>query len=63
MTKESNFDRKTVDGFGDEWSRFDQSKLSYQELNVIFDSYFSIVKHVNQNYCSRTTHHLRIAVD
>ena len=42
MAKESNSDRKTVDGFGDEWSRFDQSKLSYQELKAIFDSYFSI---------------------
>ena len=42
MTKQPNFERKTVDGFGDEWSRFDQSELSDQERNLIFESYFSI---------------------
>jgi ubiquinone/menaquinone biosynthesis C-methylase UbiE len=42
MTDETNVDIKTVDGFGDEWSRFDQSKLSNQERNVLFESYFSV---------------------
>ena len=42
MTDEANVDIKTVDGFGDEWSRFDQSKLSKQEGNVLFESYFSV---------------------
>ena len=42
MTKQPNFDRKTIDGFGEEWSRFDQSELSDQERNLIFESYFSI---------------------
>ena len=38
----SFLDSKTVNGFGDEWSRFDQSELSDQERNLIFESYFSI---------------------
>ena len=42
MTKKPNLDRKTIDGFGDEWSRFDQSEISEQERNLIFESYFSI---------------------
>ncbi len=37
-----NEDKKTIDGFGDEWSRFDQSDLSLKELQLIFDKYFSI---------------------
>jgi SAM-dependent methyltransferase len=41
MTTE-NFDKLVVQGFGDEWSRFDQSSLSSQELSAVFDSYFSI---------------------
>jgi ubiquinone/menaquinone biosynthesis C-methylase UbiE len=41
MTTE-NFDKLVVQGFGDEWSRFDQSLLSSQELYAVFDSYFSI---------------------
>src|SRR5438552_6583983 len=31
-----------VDGFGDEWSRFDQSALAGEELSAMFDDYFSI---------------------
>ena len=31
-----------VDGFGDEWSRFDQSALDDEELQEMFDDYFSI---------------------
>lgn len=37
-----NIDRKVVEGFGDEWSRFDQSELSDNELERLFDSYFNI---------------------
>ena len=42
MSKDSNVDRKTVEGFGDEWLRFDQSALSEQEHASLFDKYFSI---------------------
>lgn len=31
-----------VDGFGDEWTRFDQSELSSEELKRLFESYFLI---------------------
>jgi ubiquinone/menaquinone biosynthesis C-methylase UbiE len=37
-----NLDRKVVEGFGDEWSRFDQSALSASELQEMFDNYFNI---------------------
>ena len=37
-----NVDEKVVAGFGDEWSRFDQSQLSEAELAVMFDNYFNI---------------------
>jgi SAM-dependent methyltransferase len=39
---QGNIDSKTVEGFGDEWSRFDQSELSSDELTAMFDSYFGI---------------------
>ena len=37
----SNIDRQTVDGFGDEWTRFDQSELTAAERQRYFDEYFS----------------------
>jgi SAM-dependent methyltransferase len=37
-----NIDRDTVDGFGDEWSRFDQSELTAEERREIFEQYFAI---------------------
>jgi ubiquinone/menaquinone biosynthesis C-methylase UbiE len=37
-----NIDREVVAGFGDEWSRFDQTALTEQELAEMFDNYFSI---------------------
>jgi ubiquinone/menaquinone biosynthesis C-methylase UbiE len=37
-----NIDRKVVEGFGDEWSRFDQSELDAGELQRTFDGYFRI---------------------
>ena len=38
----ANIDNQVVAGFGDEWSRFDQSGLSQDELERLFDNYFSI---------------------
>jgi SAM-dependent methyltransferase len=40
--KSNNLDAKTVEGFGDEWERFDQSELSTAERKRIFNCYFSI---------------------
>ncbi len=37
MTSE-NIDESTVAGFGDEWERFDQTDLSPEERQKIFDS-------------------------
>jgi SAM-dependent methyltransferase len=37
-----NLDKKVVSGFGDEWSRFDQSALSDDELGRMFENYFGI---------------------
>lgn len=36
-----NVDEKVVAGFGDEWSRFDQSELTQAELAKMFDNYFN----------------------
>lgn len=38
----NNINENVVAGFGKEWSRFDQSDLSQNELWEIFNSYFSI---------------------
>lgn len=37
-----NLDRHTVDGFGDEWTRFDQTELDEVELLACFEQYFRI---------------------
>jgi SAM-dependent methyltransferase len=37
-----NIDDATVSGFGDEWSRFDQTGMSEEERRRIFENYFSI---------------------
>lgn len=39
---EENLDARTVASFGDEWSRFDQSAMSEEEIKRIFNEYFSI---------------------
>lgn len=39
---DKNFDKNVVAGFGDEWSRFDQSALPAEELERIFNEYFNI---------------------
>ncbi len=38
----TNIDNKVVAGFGDEWSRFDQSALTSDELDRMFENYFNI---------------------
>lgn len=38
----SNRDEQVVAGFGDEWSRFDQSKMDPSELKEMFEQYFGI---------------------
>lgn len=42
MIEAGNVDRKTVDGFGDEWTRFQQDGLSTQARQQIFNDYFRI---------------------
>ena len=37
-----NLDAKTVEGFGDEWSRFDQTGMSEQDADQLFEAYFSV---------------------
>lgn len=37
-----NIDDLTVTGFGDEWSKFDQTKMSNDDAYQIFNGYFSI---------------------
>lgn len=37
-----NLDIKTVEGFGEEWSRFDQTGMSEAELNEQFARYFAV---------------------
>ena len=40
--KSSNIDKKTVESFGDEWGRFDQTGMSEHEAKKVFNGYFSI---------------------
>jgi ubiquinone/menaquinone biosynthesis C-methylase UbiE len=42
MREVPNIDAKTVEGFGDEWTRFDQSGMSDLETIEIFGKYFSV---------------------
>lgn len=37
-----NIDTRTVEGFGDEWSRFDQTGMSEEDTKRLFEGYFSI---------------------
>src|SRR5215203_5453592 len=37
-----NLNKDVVAGFGDEWSRFDQSALDESELRQMFENYFNI---------------------
>lgn len=38
----ANYDQKTIAGFGDEWTRFDQTGMSEQEERRLFNLYFDI---------------------
>ena len=40
--RDKNSDTQTVEGFGDEWSRFDQAALDNEERRQIFDGYFAL---------------------
>jgi len=40
--QQPNRDEKTIRSFGDEWNRFDQSRLRQDEAAKIFDDYFSL---------------------
>lgn len=42
ITPRENVDRKTVDGFGEEWAAYDQSALGGAEFEALFDAYFGI---------------------
>lgn len=42
MNTKSNVDHATVESFGDEWSRFDQSAIQGAEAEAIFDEYFAV---------------------
>lgn len=42
MINTKNIDTKTVSGFGDEWSRFDQTGMSEGDTKTVFESYFSV---------------------
>lgn len=38
----SNLDRNTVEGFGEEWARFDQSVIDERQLQAVFEQYFAV---------------------
>lgn len=42
MTVDRNIDTATVAGFGDEWTRFDQTAMTPEEKAELFDRYFGI---------------------
>lgn len=42
MSEPANIDLKTVEGFGEEWSAFDQSELGAEEHRKLFEGYFSL---------------------
>ena len=42
MKQEANIREEVVDGFGEEWKKFDQSELSKEELEFIGEEYFGI---------------------
>ena len=47
MSKDSkdladNLDINTVKSFGEEWSRYDQTKLKYEEAEKYFNDYFAV---------------------
>ena len=53
-----NQDKNTVEGFGDEWSRFDQSDLPEDEQQLLFDEYFSVFPWKDISIENIKMHHL-----
>jgi ubiquinone/menaquinone biosynthesis C-methylase UbiE len=43
ITMSDNAEYKVIQGFGEEWSEFDQSDVSDAEMDKIFNGYFSII--------------------
>jgi ubiquinone/menaquinone biosynthesis C-methylase UbiE len=41
-SKDANSDQRVIEGFGQEWQRFDQSTVNPDELAEIFKSYFEV---------------------
>jgi SAM-dependent methyltransferase len=39
----ANLDQSVVEGFGDEWSRFDQSQLQHEEWHELAEAYFELM--------------------
>lgn len=42
LREEQNIDPKTVESFGQEWSRFDQSEMGKDEAQKVFEEYFAV---------------------
>lgn len=42
MGRTANIDRKTVEGFGEEWAAFDQFELDEDEHRELFEGYFAL---------------------
>jgi ubiquinone/menaquinone biosynthesis C-methylase UbiE len=42
LNKTRNLDEQTVEGFGKEWTSYDQAEPASEELEVVFSSYFQI---------------------
>ena len=49
--KTSNKSKKTIQSFGDEWTKFDQSTLQKNELDTITSRYFDIFRNF-MNICN-----------
>lgn len=44
MSRPKNYDNKTIESFGDEWNKHNQSDISKEELQKLFWKYFSLLK-------------------
>ena len=42
LSQNENIDRRVVNGFGQEWSHYNQSRLGTTELKALFESYFAV---------------------
>lgn len=52
MIDYKNLNKKVIEDFGNEWSKFDQSSLKTEELKKMFDHYFHIfpLEEINENH-------------